>query len=54
LVFATRRFDFDLALDFRTGFRAATFFLRADEARLFGFATFFLALRFFAMVASVN
>jgi len=57
LVFATRRFGFadlafDLAFALRASFRAAIFFRRAGAARFFDVATFFFALRFFAMVAS--
>ena len=51
LVFAARRFGF--ADFFACGRLDATFFLRAGAARFFfNFATFFLALRFFAMIVS--
>jgi hypothetical protein len=55
LVFAARRFCLVLRASFRAPdffFLAAAFCLRAIAARRFAFATFFFALRFFAMVAS--
>jgi hypothetical protein len=48
LVFAARRFGF---ADFFARRLDATFFLRAGVARFFDFATFLLALRFFAMIS---